>query len=131
MNSLIYQADYSDVANKLMPHFIRDHDFEIENGDFKIGDTTEQESYFILEAKNGQFYQYLRIGFGINKYLAGDIDKNEFKRKIRNNLEEDGFKINKIHVVTKDDLRFLDIQDTEILNIINQQGFIVSLDIER
>jgi hypothetical protein len=131
MNDNIYQVNYSDIASKLTPHFIRNKDFEVKDGDFRTGNTNEQESYFILEARNGQYYFYPRIGFGINKYLAADIDKNEFRRKVRKNLEEDGFKVNKVFLVTKEDARLLNIQDAEILNIINQQGFILSLDIKR
>jgi len=131
MNEEIYTVDYSDFANKYIPHFIRIKDFDIKEGDFKLGNTNEQESYFILESSKGNYYNSLKLGFSIRKYLAADIDKNEFKKKIRENLERDSFKVREVYVVTKGDLNLLNINDPELINIINQNGFIVSPDISR
>lgn len=126
-----YQIDYNDYANKFVPWFMRNQDFEVSEGDFKQADTTEQESYFILKANKGHYRQYIRLGLGLEKYINADIQKNELRRKIRENLEEDNLKINKIYVITENDLRELNIQDADLINSIKQNGFLISLDIER
>jgi len=51
--SLFYQIDYEDYAEKFIPSFLREYDFDIKDGDFLISNTNEQESYFILEANKG------------------------------------------------------------------------------
>lgn len=126
-----YQIDFSDYANKFMPSFLRDYDFEISDGDFLQSNTTEQESYFILEANTGQFYENYNLGVGIKVFLNGDINKIELRQLIRENLNIDKFKINKIYIITEQDLVNNPIDDPELLAIIKQNGFLISLDIER
>ena len=129
--SAFYEIDYSDYVDKFTPHVLRTFDFDIKDGDFKQGNTVEQESYIILEVDKGNFYESVRLGLNINKYINADVDKNGIKRKIRDNLEQDGFIINKIYVITENDLNFVNIEDPELLAAIKQNGFLISLDIER
>ena len=129
--SLFYQIDYDDYAEKFMPSFLREYDFEIKEGDFLQSNTNEQESYFILEANKGQYYEHYNLGVGINRYLNADITKIELRQIIRENLDNDNFKINKIHIITENDLINNPIDDPEILNIIKQNGFLIALDIDR
>lgn len=127
----IYDIDFDDFANKFTPHFMRDSDFEIENGDFKVTNTNEQESYYILEAGKGQFYQTPRIGVQILKYQNADVNKNELRKIVRTELKRDNFKINNVYVVNSEDVLRIGITDPEILAKIEQDGFIIALDIER
>ena len=129
--SNIYEINYIDYAYKIIPWHLRDYDYEIEEGDFKIRNTHEQESYFILKSSKGQFYSTLKIGVGLEKYINADIDKNDLRKKIRDALELDEFKINKIYLITASDVEELGITDVEILSKIENNGFIISLDILR
>lgn len=127
----IYDIDFDDFAYKFTPHFLRDVDFIIENGDIKITNTNEQDSYYILEANKGQFYQTPRLGVGLVKYQNADINKNEIRKIIRTELKRDNFKVNNVYVVNFEDVGRLNISDPEILSKIEQDGFIIALDIER
>ena len=127
----IYDIDTDDFANKFTPHFLRDADFEIENGDFKVTNTNEQESYYILQANKGHFYQTPRLGAGIIKYQNADINKNELRKNIRTELNRDNFKVNNVYVIGASDVARLNINDPEILSKIEQDGYIIALDIER
>lgn len=127
----IYDIDFDDFANKFTPHFLRDADVAIENGDFKFTVTNEQESYYILQANKGQFYQVPRMGVGIIKYQNADINKNELRKNIRTELKRDNFKVNNVYIIGPEDVNRLNITDPEILAKIDQDGFIIALDIER
>ena len=129
--SAFYEIDYSDYAEKFIPSFLREYDFGINNGDFITENTIEQDSYFILEANTGQFYEHYNLGVGIKKYINGDVTKIELRQVIRENLDLDNFKINKIYIITENDLKENPIDDPDILDIIKQNGFLISLDIDR
>ena len=127
----IYDIDFNDFAYKFCPNFWRDADIVIENGDFKITNTHEQESYYILQANKGQFYQTPRLGVGLIKYQNADINKNELRKSIKTELSRDNFKINNIYIIMADDVARMNINDPEILSKIEQDGFIIALDIDR
>ena len=129
--SAFYEIDYSDYAEKFTPAFLRTHDFDIKNGDFVVANTNEQESYFILEASRGQFYEHYNLGVGLKKYLNADISKIEMRQLISENLDLDNFKINKIFIITEADLSVTPIDDPELLSVIKNDGFLVALDISR
>lgn len=131
MTADIYDIDFNDYAYKFIPHFLRDADLVLENGDFKITNTHEQESYYILEANKGQFYQSPRLGVGLTKYQNADVNKNEIRKLIRTELKRDSFKVNNIYVINSEDVGRLRITDPEILAKIEQDGFIIALDIQR
>lgn len=127
----IYDIDTDDFAYKFIPHFLRDMDAVIDNGDFKISNTHEQESYFILQSAKGQYYQSPRLGVALLKYQNADINKNELRKKIRTELKRDGFIVNNVYIINSEDVNRLNIQDPEIISKIEQDGFIVALDIDR
>lgn len=76
---------------------IRD-DIEIKNGDLVVGDSDSQDVEFIITAKPGQFYQFPTLGVGIVDELNGSISKQALRLKIKNNLEADNRRVNKIEI---------------------------------
>lgn len=127
----IYDIDFDDFANKFTPHFLRDADLVINDGDFRIVNTNEQESYYILEAQKGHFYQTPRLGVGILRYQNADVNKNELRKTIRTELKRDNLKVNNVYVINSEDVNRLGIADPEILAKIYHDGFIIALDIQR
>lgn len=127
----IYDIDFDDFAYKLTPYFLRDADLVISDGDIKVTNTNEQESYYILQANKGQFYQIPRLGVGLIKYQNADINKNELRKLIRTELKRDNFKVNNVYIIGTEDIKRLNITDPEILSKIEQDGFIIALDIKR
>lgn len=71
----------------------------IENGDFVIGDATNQNIKEILAAHKGEFKESPEIGVGIEDMLNED-NYNEFLVEAKKNLEYDG--------MTIEELRFLE-----------------------
>ena len=127
----IYDIDTDDFAEKFTPHFMRNADLVIDNGDVKITNTNEQESYYILEANKGQFYSTPRLGVGLIKYQNADVNRNELRKIVRTELKRDNFKVNNVYVINSEDVLRLSITDPEILSKIDQEGFIIALDIDR
>lgn len=68
-------------------------DLQIENGDLKIADATNQSIYGIIKAQKGQFYQHPTLGVGIADYENAAIDKRIIAQQIRENLKADDFRI--------------------------------------
>ena len=73
-------------------------DIEIKDGDLVIADSDAQNIEFIITAKPGQFYQFPTLGVGIIDEVKGSITKQALKIKIKNNLEADDYRVNKIEV---------------------------------
>lgn len=71
----------------------------IENGDFVIGDATDQNIREILSSHKGEYKEYPAIGVGIEDMLNED-DYNEMLVEAKKNLEYDG--------MTVEELRFLE-----------------------
>lgn len=81
-----------------MDDFIIRDDIEIKNGDLVVGDSDGQNIEFIITAKPGQFYQFPTLGVGIVDEIKGSISKQALKLKIKNNLESDNYRVNRIDV---------------------------------
>lgn len=73
-------------------------DIEIKDGDLVVGDSDSQNIEFIITAKPGQFYQFPTLGVGIVDELNGSISKQALRLKIKNNLESDNYRVNRIDV---------------------------------
>ena len=73
-------------------------DIEIKDGDLVVADSDAQNIEFIITAKPGQFYQFPTLGVGIIDEIKGSITKQALKIKIKNNLEADDYRVNKIEV---------------------------------
>ena len=73
-------------------------DLRIENGDFVIGDSDQQNIRNIVQAHRGQFYQTPLIGVGILDEMNSSVTVQSLKNRIRTNLlldnyEPDGLEI--------------------------------------
>ena len=75
-----------------------DYDIQIENGDIKLGEARQQDLELICKAEKGQFYQYPRLGVGIERQLNGSRTPLEIKGDIRENLNQDNFIISDIKI---------------------------------
>jgi hypothetical protein len=126
-----YEVDYEDFADKFIPWFLREYGFEYKDGDFKTGDTLDQEMRFIVQARNGHFYQYIRIGVGIDRFLNANIDKQKLNKRIRSSLKYDQFIIESVYIVTQSDIDVLGITNTEVLSILEQDKYILAIEARR
>jgi len=77
---------------------LTEYDIVIENGDIKLGEARQQDIELILKSEKGQFYQYPRLGVGIEQQLNGSKTPVEIKGTIRDNLNQDNFKVNEIKI---------------------------------
>ncbi len=126
-----YNVNYRNIALNLMPHFLRDLDFDVEDGDLAIDDSVEQDVFFILQADKGNFYFAPTIGYGIFKKLNSSIDKAVEKRQIRDNLEQDGISVQGINIITYNDAIQAGVNDVELLRKLKQDKFIISIEASR
>ena len=81
-----------------MDDIIVKDDIEIKNGDLVVSDSDGQNIEFIITAKPGQFYQFPTLGVGIVDEIKGSISKQALRLKIKNNLEADKYRVNRIDV---------------------------------
>lgn len=72
-------------------------DLKIVNGDFVIGDASEQSVEQLLISKPGEWKEFPQVGCNIQKSRNGKIDRF-LERNIRVQLESDGFKVGKLNV---------------------------------
>ena len=93
-----YQAQEQVRYHNIMDDLIIQDDIEIKNGDLVVADSNAQNVEFIITAKPGQFYQFPTLGVGIVDELNGSISKQALRLKIKNNLEADNRRVNKIEV---------------------------------
>ena len=75
-----------------------DYDIQIENGDIKLGEARQQDLELICKAEKGQFYQFPRLGVGIERQINGSRTPLEIKGDIRENLNQDNFIVNEIKI---------------------------------
>ena len=73
-------------------------DIEIKDGDLAVADSDGQGIEFIITAKPGQFYQFPTLGVGIVDELNGSLSKQALRIKIKNNLEADNYRVNRVKV---------------------------------
>jgi len=72
----------------------------IENGDFKVDSSDQQHVQCILLARNGQFYNNVLIGCGVQDYQNGTQSIQEKKQNIILNLESDNYIVNELIIKT-------------------------------
>ena len=70
-------------------------DLSIVNGDFVIGDSSNQHQEHILIANKGEYKEFPELGVGIAAML-GDDDYVPMLIEIKKNLEYDGMKIRNV-----------------------------------
>lgn len=69
------------------------NDLTIDNGDFAILQSDDQNIEAILLAEPGQFYQWPLLGYGITKRLYGPFRKNVERKAIREALKRDNYNV--------------------------------------
>ncbi|HEY9122844.1 MAG TPA: hypothetical protein VIO15_00790 [Bacteroidales bacterium] len=72
-------------------------DLLITNGDFAVGETTNQDIFLLLSCDKGSIRQHPTIGVGISNML-GDNDINAWKRSIREECNKMGLLIEKLNI---------------------------------
>lgn len=64
---------------------------------FHLGDTTMQNVEIILQMQPGELKEYPTLGVGIDNMLL-DNDSLLYKHKIRQQLDSDGIRVNKLEI---------------------------------
>lgn len=70
-----------------------DMDLSIRDGDFDFGESTLEHQRDILLATKGSFRQVPLVGVGITTELLNDMDGDEFRRLVQQQMEQDGMKV--------------------------------------
>ena len=73
-------------------------DIEIKNGDLVVAFSDDQNIEFILRAKPGHFYQFPTLGVGVVDLIKSPIDRQALRQKIKQQLESDNYRVNKIEL---------------------------------
>ncbi len=72
-------------------------DLKIHNGDFAIGDSTEQNVELIFISTPGEWKEHIETGVSIERAANGNLDRF-LDRTIRVQMEADGYKISKLAI---------------------------------
>lgn len=73
------------------------NDLKIENGDFVMGDSTEQHQKCLLLAAKGDYKQFPLIGVDVFNWLNDDRPE-DMMREVRIQFSNDGMRVNKMDV---------------------------------
>ena len=73
-------------------------DISFKDGDLVVDESDAQHIEHILTAKPGHFYQFPTLGVGFLDQIKASVDKPALKQSIKQNLEADNYRINKIEV---------------------------------
>lgn len=76
------------------------YDVSIENGDFKVGNSENQQVEMILFSKQGEWKTSPELGCDIERAKNGSISRF-LDRKIRVQLDSDGFEVEKLNITTE------------------------------
>lgn len=66
-------------------------DLDIENGDFKVGESDQQHLMLIVNLVEGSLKQFPLQGVGINNYTASSGQGATLRRSIKVKAEADGY----------------------------------------
>jgi hypothetical protein len=69
------------------------NDLTIQNGDWAILQSDDQNIQAIIQASKGQFYQYPLLGYGITARLNSPVQKAKEKRDIRQEMNRDNYNV--------------------------------------
>lgn len=67
-------------------------DLKVLNGDFVIGESTQQEIELLLTSFKGEFKEHPLVGAEIQRLLKAQAGITTMKSVVREQLEDDGFK---------------------------------------
>ncbi len=73
-------------------------DLVITDGDFLVLECNQQSSNLIIQLFQGNLFEFPLCGVGILNYLAGSQSAMVIKSKVKQQLETDGFIIQKIDI---------------------------------
>jgi hypothetical protein len=68
------------------------NDLLFANGDLVVGESDRQNVKLIVESQMGEWKEFPTVGFGIDNYLKKNRNDREFKRDLKVQLEQDGYK---------------------------------------
>lgn len=77
-----------------------DFDLIIKDGDFVVGESTQQHQRFLLLLNKGESKQSPTIGVGLRNFILDDGDGDELESIITSEFENDGMKITKLNAVS-------------------------------
>ena len=83
-----------------MNDFIFNKDLQIENGDFKVDESSQQSIEHLLLSHKGAYKEHPLLGVGIVEYLKGNttINRLRLEAEIEKQLAHDGFNVKIIDV---------------------------------
>ena len=79
--------------------FIITDDIQIENGDFLIDISDNQNVYAILLAHRGQFYESPLIGLGIDDFQNSPQTNRFLRKRIKEELAKDNYVARNIEII--------------------------------
>jgi len=126
---MTYAVNHNDLIKQLMPYFLRDYDFEFEDGDIRQGNTEQQEIFFIMEASKGNYFYEPLLGVGIRNKMNSTINKPAIKAEIKEQLESDGFVVDEVLVLTQADTDNID--DPLVIKAINDNKLFINIEASR
>jgi len=83
-----------------MNDFILDDDLQCKDGDFTVGEASQQNIGHILLARKGAYKEYPLLGVGIENFLKGNttINRLRLEAEIEKQLLHDNFNVRLIDV---------------------------------
>src|ERR1035437_3992780 len=73
-------------------------DIEIINGDFSIGESSQQETDLLLNSFVGNWFEFPLVGIGIISYLAGSASALFIENVIKQQMITDGFTVDSVSI---------------------------------
>ena len=74
-------------------------DLLFENGDFAIGESTEQHQQLLLLSNKGDWRENPATGVGVLGYLKDDSEDSNLMPEIKEQFEKDGMQVNGIEQI--------------------------------
>ena len=61
------------------------------NGDFKVGDASNQMMYYIIKSGTGNWKEFPLVGVGIDQYVNSNVSRYRIEQVIKSQLRTDVF----------------------------------------
>lgn len=90
------------------------NDLIIEDGDFVIDQSDDQNIEAILLVEKGQFYEFPLLGYGINRKLNGTFDRLIERKLVREELKRDNYNIKILNISGSVDTFSLEVDADKI-----------------
>ena len=75
-----------------------DYDIQIADGDFVVGESTQQHQMLLLLSEAGEWKQNPTVGVGLRSYLLDDTTVSDLKSAIAKGFEADGQRITSLKI---------------------------------